>query len=164
MNAISDFQAKEILLPSTLPSPTAGIIELNVPLMLTDRRIYMYAEVNSGINSVPFYMLMNVQLNSQGKPVATFPAEIGNLTGPKATPRTLVNCFNAGGSAVGDCIVIQPVSGFTTATAQGQILQPLRIDNKIDRVLLNITDFNQFGVSNITGFRLYLACISMQSA
>lgn len=163
--AISDFQYKELYFNAVVPQKGTSVINLSVPLSLVDRRIYFYAEAQLNNTNEPFAIIFEVVLYNGGQIVAKFPAEIGIQAFATYYPRSLMNAFNAGGSPVGDCLVIQPYHGFTTATSLAQILQPLRISNQIDRVTLNINDVydSTGGGGNLTGYRCFLGCISEQN-
>ncbi len=149
---ISQWEFKEIISPNLLMS--GAIFDLAVPVWLPERRIYLYLEANLS-SALPFQLYARINTFLSGNPLGSFPAYIADFTG-QALNQSVGSLFNAGGSPVGDSLVLRLANPFDT-TVPSVVVQPLRINAGIDRIQLKID--NVSGAS-LTGFRAYLGVLS----
>ena len=151
---ISDYQFKELILPNTLVS--GPVFDLSVPLWLPERRIYLYLEAALS-EAAPFQLFARIKTYLDGHGKGEFPAYIGDFTG-QTMNQSVGSLFNAGGSPVGDSLVLRLANPFDT-TVPSVVVQPLRINAGIDRLQLHI---DARAGATLTGFRAYLGVLSTQ--
>ena len=151
---ISDYQFKELILPNVLVS--GPVFDLAVPLWLPERRIYLYLEA-ALTAAAPFQLYTRIKTFLDGHPKGDFPAYIGDFTG-QVVNQSVASMFNAGGSPVGDSLVLRLAQPFDV-TVPSVVVQPLRINAAIDRLQLHI---DARGGSTLAGFRAYLGVLSTQ--
>lgn len=161
MSAFSDFQDEEVIQTAVWPpDKKLKILSLHLPTQLTDRRIYVYLEVNqAGHAASTFYIAAEIVLYNNGEIQAKYPVEIGINAFPTSSPlfnKTLRCVANAGGSPVGDCLTLVLNKPFTTLT-QNAVIQPIRVNGQCDSAVLNFIDWA--GVNN-TGYRVYMGILS----
>lgn len=149
---ISEWEFKEIISPTSLFS--GPIMDLAVPAWLPERRIFLYLEANL-VSSAPFQLYARIRTFQSGVPKGDFPAYIGDFTG-QVQNQSVASLFNAGGSPVGDSLVLRLANPFDT-TVPSVVVQPLRINANIDRIQLTI---DSRGGSTLQGFRAYLGVLS----
>jgi hypothetical protein len=147
---ISHFADTEIISPSAF-SVRKDLLRLPVPLQLTERRIYVYLEV---IVATTYVCEAKVVAYRAGRPVGEFPATIADFTGLTNINQSVASLFNAGGSPVGDSLVLRLAGAFVSAN-QSIVIQPLRLNAEIDELR-----FGLFSGAGPTGYRAYLACLS----
>ena len=154
---ISDFQfAEKISLDAVVnPISDKGAIKLQVPRWLPERRIYLYVEVGQSLAAGFRMDAVVVGLNA-GRPIVELPANIADFTAPVVATQSIATAFNAGGSPVGDSLVIRLATPFV-AGVNSAVIQPVRINAEIDELHFSLRGL---AGSNITGWRAYLACIS----
>jgi hypothetical protein len=151
---ISNWERKEFLQPSTVPTAQREIINLNVPLNLAERRIFLYLEVNQS-SSAAFFLGCDIRTKRGGTVNGIFPATISDFT--SQTPnQSIESLFNAGGSPVGDSCVLRLAQPFDS-TVPSVVIQPLRINAEIDEIVL---DVNSVSGLTLTGWRAFLGCLS----
>jgi len=152
--AISDFTEAEII-SSTELKGKRDALKINVPRQLTERRIYTYLEVLQS-SADEFRFVGKVIPKLEGKPIGNgLPANLADFTG--ATPgQSVASLFNAGGSPVGDSLVLRLAQPFVVG-ANSVTLQPFRINAEIDEIVF---DLESLRGSNLTKWRVYLACVS----
>lgn len=157
MNApISDFQFREKVSVAAVTTPISDTdsIRLAVPRWLPERRIYLYVEVGQSA-AAGFRFDATVVGFNQGKPIIALPANIADFTGLTVN-QSVATAFNAGGSPVGDSLVIRLANPFV-AGVNSAVIQPVRVNAEIDEMILNVRSLSG---TNITGWRAYLACLS----
>lgn len=153
MSAQSKLEFAEIISPLAVAlNPNAA--KLSVTQNLTERRIYLYIEVIQAVADATFSMKNSVICKLNGKPVATLPADIGILS-PTSENKSLVSMFAAGGSPVGDSLIVQLAAPFS-ATTINAVIQPYRINVECDEIVFAFE--NKSG--DITGYRAFLAAQS----
>jgi len=150
---ISDFQFNEKISYVTVSGILSDLnaITVAVPRWLQERRIYLYIEV---LTSSTFRFDANVLGYNNGKAIISLPASIADF--PVTANQSVATAFNAGGSPVGDSLVIRLAAPFV-ANINSAVIQPVRINGEIDNLVLSIKGLSGTG---ITAWRGYLACIS----
>jgi hypothetical protein len=128
-----------------------GVVRIPVERNAPYRRIYLFVDTKSTGDFV-FYGAVRCLLN--GQTVMELPAGLCALT-TLVPNQSIVNCFSAGGSAVGDSIVLQLAQPFT-AGIPNVVLQPLRMTLDIDAIEFDILS----AAGLLSGFRVWLGCIS----
>ena len=155
---ISDFQFKEKISAVAVAAGTIltdlDALNLSVPIKLPERRIYLYIEVAQSVAGA-FRFDANVVGFAGGVPVASMPANMADFTGSSPN-QSVATIFNAGGSPVGDSLVIRLAQPFVAAITSA-VIQPVRINAEVDRLILSVRGLSG---ANITGWRAYLACLS----
>lgn len=155
--AVSDFIFREVVRPSEVPRRMSGVLEMDVPFHLTERRVFAYVEVKQSA-AASYIFSAEIDCKFNGAVVGRLPLVIGDITA-LTTNQSLPCLFNAGGSPVGDTLVLRLNNPFdTTATGiQSAVLQPLRFNAEINKLVFNI---NGAEGANLVGWRAYLACLS----
>lgn len=156
MSQQSIFSEDEIILPATVPLQLRESLKLTLPLSLPERRLYLYVEVRQSA-AAEFFMWGEVQLTKGNVPVGKFPAKLASFSGaPAPVNKSVSTLFNAGGSPVGDSIVLTLAQPFDAAVTS-VVIQPLRVNVECDKVVFSMEGLRG---TNLTGFRAYLACNS----
>lgn len=162
MSAFADYQDKEVIKGSEWPpAKKLEVITLDLPVQLTDRRLYCYLEVLLNTPGAVFTFIGEIVLYKAGEIKAKYPVEIGLNSFPSSNAifgRSIRCLANSGGSPVGDCLSIVFKSPFTTTTLNA-ICQPIRLEAEIDKAVFNIVDY---GGTNNTGYRVYLGVLSQK--
>lgn len=154
MNSISNWTDKEIIAAAIIPSQRGAVLELDVPLTLPERRIYLYLEVGQSA-AAAFTLAARINALNKQKIVGIFPATIADFT--SVTPnQSVVSLLNAGGSPVGDSLTIRLAQPFV-ALVTSVVIQPLRINAEIEKIQLI---FDGIFHTTVTGYRAYLGCLS----
>ena len=151
-NPISHFTFEEVIKATTVPTPGTEL-SIHVPLSMIERRIYLYLEVALA-TSAAYHFGGTVRTYADNSLVGAFPASIADFTGLSPN-QSIASLFNAGGSPVGDSLVIRLAQPFSTTTQA--VIQPVRLNAEIDKVSFQVTSV--FGTS-LAGWRAYLACLS----
>ena len=157
MNApITDFQFKEKIINVAVAAAISDLdaVRLAVPRWLPERRIYLYVEVAQSA-AAGFRLDANVIGLNQGRPIISLPSNIADFTGLTAN-QSVATAFNAGGSPVGDSLVVRLANPFV-AGVNSAVIQPVRINAEIDELTFSLGSLSG---TNITGWRCYLACLS----
>lgn len=150
------FNESELILPAEVPRVLHDRCRITVPLRLQERRIYLYMEVKQSA-AAQFLAWADVVAYKGGSPVGNFPAKLADFTG--VTPgRSVSTLFNAGGSPVGDSLVLRLAQPFDP-NVTSVVVQPLRVNGQFDQLAFSL---NGLSGTNLTGFRAYLACLSTQ--
>ena len=153
---ISDFQFNEKISVAAVTTAISDLsaIQLAVPRWLPERRIYLYVEVGQSA-AAGFRMDASVIGLNGGKPIISLPANIADFSGLTVN-QSVATAFNAGGSPVGDSLVIRLANAFV-AGVNSAVIQPVRINAEVDTLVFSLKSLSG---TNITGWRAYLACIS----
>jgi hypothetical protein len=153
---ISDFQFREKIsaVAVTTPISDPDSVRLAVPRWLPERRIYLYVEVGQSA-AAGFRLDASVIGLNQGRPIIALPANIADFTALTAN-QSVATAFNAGGSPVGDSLVIRLANPFV-AGVNSAVIQPVRINAEVDEITFSLRSLSG---TNITGWRAYLACLS----
>lgn len=151
----TDYGEDELILPARLPS-LGTLCAFAIPRNLTERRIYLFLDLISGAG-VAWNLDSTVVLEDSGRIVAELPARVSDFTGvvPNQSRGTL---FNAGGSPVGDSLVLKIAQPFDVALPS-VVIQPTRINCVATKIYVRL---NRLDGNAVTGFRSYLACLSTE--
>lgn len=149
---VTDFTQDEVLTPTQIPTRGA-VCKQTLPIWLPERRLYLFVDLKQPTPG-DFDFDGTVVLLRSGKPIAELPARVASMSGTPQKSRATI--FNAGGSPVGDSLVLSLAQPFDAAI-KSVVLQPTRINCEADAMYLRV---NRFDPTNITGFRAYLACLS----
>jgi hypothetical protein len=150
---ISQFTEKELISAAALFS-VGPVFKLAVPAWLPERRIYLYLEAKLSA-AAAYNIFFRIRVYYAGRPVGDFPARICDFTG-QTPPQSVASIFNAGGSPVGDSLVLRLAQPFD-ATVTAVVIQPLRINAQIDEIELCV---DGQGGATLTGARAYLGVLS----
>jgi hypothetical protein len=153
---LSDFQFREKISVAAVVTPISDTdaIRLAVPRWLPERRIYLYVEVGQSA-AAGFRFDATVAGFNQGRPIIALPANIADFSGLTAN-QSVATAFNAGGSPVGDSLVVRLSNPFVPGV-NSAVIQPVRVNAEIDEIILSLKNLSG---TNITGWRAYLACLS----
>lgn len=141
----------------TTRGPKAGDqVEINPMGGLPERRIYLWFDVQTSAANM-FKVELEVQLFKEGNLVGVLPADVGNnFAFPQ--PKTLASLVNAGGTPVGDCMLLQLAVKLNAGINQA-VCQPFRINADINRLRLVVNKVEDpTGV--LTQFHAFLGCVS----
>jgi len=152
MSSISEFAEREFIGLTETSLPKAAL-RLIAPLSLPERRIYVYVEIYQAV-AAAYELRCEVQCMRRGQPIGTFPCCIAGNAGTNAN-KSVASLFNAGGSPVGDSIVLRLASPFD-ANFPYVTIQPFRINAEIDEV--RFVPLSKSGT--VEGIRTYLAVVS----
>jgi hypothetical protein len=154
---ISEFTSDELVRPSEIPT-SGKALEIDVPFSLTERRVYTYIEVKQSPSAATYIIAFEILATFDGHIVGKFPLIIGDIAS-LTTNKSLPSLFNAGGSPVGDSLVIRLNNPFDTSSTgiQAAVLQPLRFNGECNKLTLRLLAANG---ANVIGWRAYFACLS----
>jgi hypothetical protein len=151
---ISDFQKKEIISPASIPTKNGKLLEVDVPLSLPERRIYIYLETSPS-SATACLIDAVVRAYRNGRPVGVFPCMVADFTA-QSPNESSTNLFNSGGSPVGDSLVLKLAQPFDAAVVS-VVIQPLRINAEVDKVALELSSVRG---ATVTGLRAFLGVLS----
>jgi hypothetical protein len=134
----SHWAEKEIGIPLLVPA-VGPAIELSVPAMLRERRIYLFTDMlTSGAGAWQMDLWLEFML--AGRLVGDVPAQAGDFTAqtPNKSVLTLLNAVNntapSVANPIGDSLAMLVAQPFATVT--NIVIQPLRVNAEIDSVIL----------------------------
>jgi hypothetical protein len=156
--SLTHWADKELIKSAEKPVTQRNIFEIALPEQLPERRIYCYFEVK-GPNGTTDQWIVTAEIVAfaNGQPVGVFPMAFGKID-TSTLNASLPSLLNAGGSVVGDSLVLRIGNPFDTTNGPfTATLQPLRLNAEIDKLALSILSFSG---AAITGWRSYLACLS----
>lgn len=155
---LSDFSFDEKIKPTEVPYTARNVLRISTPAGLTERRIYCYVEVKGPTASDQYVFGAEIVAFNHGVVVGRFPVVIGNII-TSTTNQSILSLFNAGGSPVGDSLVVRLANPFDTTSSgiQVAVIQPLRVNAEVDEITFSIL---QAGGTNLAGWRALLACLS----
>lgn len=157
---MSQFQPSQLISPiwneSIQPAGTdlaRAAVKIPVDVALTERRIYAYIEIAQAAPSA-YEMQNSIELIRNRTVVAALPFCISGNAGTNAN-RSILCLINAGGSPVGDSMVLRLASPFDV-NFPTVVLQPFRANAEIDTIQLKLGRVSGL----FTGIRTFLACAS----
>lgn len=156
--ALTHWVDKELIKATEKPASARNVLEISVAEQLPERRIFAYIEVK-GPNGTTDQWILTAEIVAfkNGVPVGVFPVAFGKID-TSTLNASLPSLLNAGGSVVGDSLVLRLANPFDATNGPfTATMQPLRINAEIDKLALSLTGSSG---ASITGWRGYLACLS----
>lgn len=156
--AVTNFARDQRVKAAEVPSAQRNTIIIDVAEQLNERRIYAYMEVKGPNGTTDQWILTaEIALYRNGQVVGVLPLAFGKID-TSTVNADLPSLFNAGGSVVGDSLVIRLSNPFDTTNGPfTATLQPFRLNAEIDKIALSILSFSG---ASVVGWRAYLACVS----